>query len=752
MQPNTIFSIVHIAMDFVADRVSYSNQNLNRRNDDEEDAEGNASMSADAAKKQFREFIRGFTQGRIYPYRVQLEQRFRKRQYWLEVNLEDLQQFSHVLLELLQRHPAVHINLFEQAAREVLLGLLHSAEETSVPLPEIQIIIKSSQEPIMLRHLAADHISRLLKIPGVVTSASRVSARAKTVKIQCQKCKTTKYIPCASGMAGLSIPQSCDQGGADVEGGAPAAANCGPDPYVVLPDESTYIDQQSLKLQEAPDVVPTGEMPRHILVTVDRHLVDKVSPGTRVCIMGVASLFHGSAKKQLGNQLIRTTYIKAVGVEVQNEGAGRASDSYTTAEEELFKEMSKRPNIYTDMASSIAPSISGDYTVDIKKALACQLFGGSRKVLPDGTRLRGDINVLLLGDPSTAKSQFLKFVERVAPVGVYTSGKGSSAAGLTASVVKNAQGEFYLEGGAMVLADGGIVCIDEFDKMRENDRVAIHEAMEQQSISIAKAGITTILNSRTSVLAAANPIFGRYDDSKGTGENIDLMTTILSRFDLIFVVRDLREEERDRSIAQHVMGVHIQASTNRGRTTAAREDQNVDLKTMKKYIGYCRATCSPRLSEAAGAKLVSYYTGVREELRKRIITDGAPAQTIPITVRQLEALARISESLAKMRLAAEATEEDVEEAFRLFNGSTMQAAKQGHNTGLGGLTAELVVGAEGFLKQRIATRSQANRSTVIDEAIKRGHTGQAVAAAINNMVRKGDLVEKNKGKLLMRLK
>lgn len=174
-------------------------------------------------------------------------------------------------------------------------------------------------------------------------------------------------------------------------------------------------------------------------------------------------------------------------------------------------------------------------------------------------RLRGDINVLLLGDPSTAKSQFLKFVERVAPISVYTSGKGSSAAGLTASIIKDPSGEFQLEGGAMVLADGGVVCIDEFDKMRPQDRVAIHEAMEQQTISIAKAGITTILNSRTSVLAAANPIFGRYDDLKHAAEQIDFQSSILSRFDCIFIVKDIREESADKAIASHVVNLHTHA-------------------------------------------------------------------------------------------------------------------------------------------------------------------------------------------------
>ncbi|MBH1945553.1 ATP-binding protein, partial [Erythrobacter sp. YJ-T3-07] len=188
------------------------------------------------------------------------------------------------------------------------------------------------------------------------------------------------------------------------------------------------------------------------------------------------------------------------------------------------------------MADSIAPSIYANR--DIKKAILCLLLGGSKKILPDGMKLRGDINVLLLGDPGTAKSQLLKFVEKAAPISIYTSGKGSSAAGLTASVQRDhSTREFYLEGGAMVLADGGVVCIDEFDKMRDEDRVAIHEAMEQQTISIAKAGITTILNARTSVLAAANPIFGRYDDMKTPGENIDFQTTILSRFDMIFIVK-----------------------------------------------------------------------------------------------------------------------------------------------------------------------------------------------------------------------
>jgi DNA replication licensing factor MCM5 len=235
-----------------------------------------------------------------------------------------------------------------------------------------------------------------------------------------------------------------------------------------------FVDQQTLKLQEAPEMVPTGEMPRSVLVAVERGLVDKAPPGTRVTVLAIASLFNtggaeggsggggAGAKRPQSGGGVKTTYLRVVGMERESSTADSAR--FSPAEEEAFRQLSRRPDIYNILYRSIAPSISGSYTVDLKKAILCLLFGGSRKRLPDGMKLRGDINVLLLGDPSTAKSQFLKFATRVAPVGVYTSGKGSSAAGLTASVVRDARGEFYLEGGAMVLADGGIVAIDEFDK------------------------------------------------------------------------------------------------------------------------------------------------------------------------------------------------------------------------------------------------------------------------------------------------
>jgi DNA replication licensing factor MCM5 len=356
-------------------------------------------------------------------------------------------------------------------------------------------------------------------------------------------------------------------------------------------------------------------------------------------------------------------------------GPGDQGLTFTEEEEEEFLRLSRMPNIYDIFAKSIAPSIYGNE--DIKKAITCLLMGGSKKVLPDGMRLRGDINVLLLGDPGTAKSQLLKFVEKISPIAVYTSGKGSSAAGLTASVQRDPQTrDFYLEGGAMVLADGGVVCIDEFDKMRDEDRVAIHEAMEQQTISIAKAGITTVLNSRTSVLAAANPIFGRYDDLKSPGENIDFQTTILSRFDMIFIVKDDHNEARDLSIARHVMNVHT-GNTNNQETL---QEGEISVDKMKRYIQYCKLRCAPRLNADASERLSSHFVAIRRRLQLNE-ADMNERSSIPITVRQLEAIIRITESLAKLQLSPVATEDHVEEAIRLFTASTMDAVDQGVSSG-----------------------------------------------------------------------
>jgi len=458
--------------------------------------------------------------------------------------------------------------------------------------------------------------------------------------------------------------------------------------------------------------------------------------------MGVFSIYQSQKNsKNSGAVAIRNPYLRAVGIQTDlahNEGSG-GSMQFSEEEEQEFLEMSRRPDLYKLFASCIAPSIYGNE--DIKKAITCLLLGGSKKILPDGMRLRGDINVLLLGDPGTAKSQLLKFVEKCSPIAIYTSGKGSSAAGLTASVQRDTSTrEFYLEGGAMVLADNGVVCIDEFDKMRDEDRVAIHEAMEQQTISIAKAGITTILNARTSVLAAANPIFGRYDDLKTPGENIDFQTTILSRFDLIFIVRDDHDRNRDETIAKHVMNLHMNGQArNQNQSVADQPQAEISVEKMKRYISYAKSRCAPRMSAEAAEKLSSHFVSIRRQVA-RAEADANQRSSIPITVRQLESLVRITESLAKLSLSPIATEAHVDEAIRLFLGSTMDAVMStgGDTSMLGNRElVEEVHKVEEELRRRLPVGFTASLATLRRDFVEnKGYSEQALNRALQVLVRR----------------
>jgi DNA replication licensing factor MCM5 len=443
---------------------------------------------------------------------------------------------------------------------------------------------------------------------------------------------------------------------------------------------------------------------------------------------------------------IRQPYIRVVGIKVENESRS-VNSPVTPEEEEQFRMFASRADCCDAIAKSIAPSIFG--SVDIKRSIACLLFGGSRKRHPDGLIRRGDVNLLLLGDPGTAKSQLLKFVERVAPVAVYTSGKGSSAAGLTASVIKGADGNFVLEGGAMVLADGGVVCIDEFDKMREDDRVAIHEAMEQQTISIAKAGITTTLNTRCSVLAAANSVFGRWDETKGD-DNIYFMPTILSRFDMIYIVKDEHDFAKDTRMAKHVIGVHMNAIQPQDQVQG-----EVSLEFLKKYIAYCRSRCGPRVSAEAAEKLRNRYVLMRSGSKQQE-TETQKRMSIPITVRQLEAVIRISESLAKMRLMPFAGETQVDEALRLFQVSTLEAAMSGTLAGAEGFTTaeqqDSLNRIEKQIKKRFPIGSQVSEHAIMQDFVKQKYGERSVQKVIHAMIRRGELQHRLQRKMLYRLR
>lgn len=614
------------------------------------------------------------------------------------------------------------------------------ATQKEIDLPEHQLLIHSNAAELSIRDLNAMKISRLVRVPGIVIGASVLSSKSTLVHVQCKNCSHTQNISVGGGFSGVTLPRNCGRSRDGV------SDNCPMDPYFIVHEKCQFVDQQVLKLQEAPDQVPVGELPRHVLISADRYLANRVVPGSRCTITGISSIFQTKASKAATTTsavAIRTPYLRAVGIDSDVDQTAKGNSTLTEEEEAELLEMSRMPDLYNVLADCIAPSIYGNR--DIKKAIACLLFGGSKKILPDGMKLRGDINVLLLGDPGTAKSQLLKFVEKVAPVAIYTSGKGSSAAGLTASVQRDhSTREFYLEGGAMVLADGGVVCIDEFDKMRDEDRVAIHEAMEQQTISIAKAGITTILNARTSVLAAANPIYGRYDDLKTPGENIDFQTTILSRFDMIFIVRDEYERGRDERIAKHVMGIHMG-----GHGAEDQVESAIPVDKMKRYINYCKTRCAPRLSPEAAEKLSSHFVQLRKQVHAGEM-ESNQRSSIPITVRQLEAIIRISEGLAKMTLSPIATTEHVSEAIRLFLASTMDAVNQGKSQGSKELNEE-VLKLDIELKRRLPLGWGTSLATLKREFVERkGYSEAGLNRALLVLQRREKIQFRNQGSQVFR--
>ncbi|XP_055324079.1 DNA replication licensing factor Mcm5 [Sitodiplosis mosellana] len=707
-------------------------------------------INAQAVKKKFKEFIRTFNEDNFhYKYRDALKRNYLLGRYFLEVEMEDLAGFDEMLSDKVHKQPTENLQIFEEAAREVADEITSPRPEGEEEVQDIQILLQSNANPTNIRDLKSECVSRLVKVAGIIIAASGIKAKATSMSIQCRSCnEVIPNLKVNPGLEGFQMPRKCTT----EQAGRPP---CSLDPFFIMPDKCKCVDFQVLKLQELPDFIPQGEIPRHMQLFLDRSLCERVVPGNRVLIHGIYSIRRvGNPGKGDSREKaivgVRAPYMRVVGITVDSEGTGVIS-RYTTItmeEEEKFRRLAAHPDIYERLAKSLAPSIFG--SSDIKKAITCLLFGGARKRMPDGLTRRGDINVLLLGDPGTAKSQLLKFVEKVAPIAVYTSGKGSSAAGLTASVMRDpATRNFVMEGGAMVLADGGVVCIDEFDKMKEDDRVAIHEAMEQQTISIAKAGITTTLNTRCSVLAAANSIFGRWDDSKGE-ENIDFMPTILSRFDMIFIVKDVHDEGRDTNLARHIINVHLNAN----KVSNEAPEGEIDLTTFKKFIHYCRTSCGPRLSAEAGEKLKSRYVLMRSGTHQHEKqTDKRLA--IPITVRQLEAIIRISESLAKMQLQPFATEVHVNEALRLFQVSTLDAASTGSLAGAEGFTTEedheILNRIEKQLKRRFAIGSQVSEKNIIDDFVRQKYSERAVQKVVFTMIRRGELQHRMQRKMLYRL-
>lgn len=597
----------------------------------------------------FEDFFRGFQSApKVYKYREEIANVYSMGGNALVFLFEDLSLFNPQLAQDLRENPEETL----KDATEAFVNLLEVESGGTIDRSLQYFVRVSTQKDaceVALRGLRAKHIDRLVYLHGILIRATPIKPQLVTATFECEACHAQMEVE--QLQAKITKPMRCTN---------PSCSNR--KNFTLVSRDSEFIDWQSIQIQEMPEELPPGRTPQSIQVILTHDLVDKVRPGDRIKVMGIwKSVPVESGRSQ--QSTIFKTFVKANNVESIEE---ETEDLFITKNElKEIKTLAGEAFIQKKIARSIAPTIFGhDH---LKMSTALLIFGGVHKVKKNGMRIRGDIHVLFVGDPGTGKSQILQSAARIAPRAVYTSGKGSSGVGLTAAVVKDGDtGGMTLEAGALVLADGGMACIDEFDKMRNEDRVAIHEALEQQTVSIAKAGIVATLNCRTSVLAVANPHMGRYNDHKTVAENIRLSPPILSRFDLIFIVQDQPDPAKDAKLADFILTLHMQDMTLP--TQEQEEDAGdpaasiIRSDLLKKYITYAKRHVFPKLTPAAAKKIKDFYL----KLRGGNQSEGSP---ISIVARTLEALIRLSEAHAKMSLRDQVLEEDVDEILKLMNRS-----------------------------------------------------------------------------------
>ena len=539
-----------------------------------------------------------------------------------------------------------------------------------------EIHVRISGVPILdsLRDLRRSHLERLVKVCGTVTRRSTVYPQLQLAYYTCQGCKNVQG------------PFRVDSQNNDTNAAVTAASpdecpNCESAMFRLHPTLSLYRNVQRVNLQETPGSVPPGRVPRTKEVLLSDDLIDHARPGEEIEVTGVYMHKLDSAMTIQSGFPVFGTMIAANHVAKRH--SAESADNLSADDVKKILELSRDPNIGNRLVQSIAPSIYGQDTC--KMALAMSLFGGVPKNMNDKHRIRGDVNVLLLGDPGTAKSQLLKYAERTAPRAVYSTGKGASAVGLTASVHKDPiTREWTLEGGALVLADQGLCLIDEFDKMNEQDRTSIHEAMEQQSISISKAGIVTSLQARCAVIAAANPIGGRYDSANTLADNVELTDPILQRFDILCVLQDTVDPVADERLAQFVTGSHMNSIPTKElqHNPELRQQQEEEANSnqpsrpdlipqdlLRKYIEYARANTRPQLHENGfdKEKVASLYVALRRE--------SQASGGVPIAVRHIESIMRMAEAHAKMHLREHVRDDDMDAAIRMMLHSFIHAQK-----------------------------------------------------------------------------
>jgi len=550
-----------------------------------------------------------------------------------KVDFSMLAEFSPMLAESVIEFPEDTILAMEEALEETFSNMLKNSRIRLDNLPKTSYI--------RVREIRAKHLDQLLWVDGIVRQASDVRPQVVNAKFECPNCGAV-----------LSVLQI------DKKFHEPTKCSCmWKGQFRLISKE--MVDVQRLVIEESPDALEGGEQPKRITVFLKEDLVEpkmeeRATPGSKIKIFGVLK----EVPIPLQTGAISTRF--DIAIEANNVIPLEESfEDLNISEEETKQilELAADPGLYKRLIKSIAPSVYG--FDNIKEALILQLFGGVKKIKSDKGQARGDIHILLVGDPGVAKSVLLKFIASIAPKGRYVSGKAATSAGLTAAVVKD---EFLrgwaLEAGAMVLANKGLVCIDEIEKMTEQDRSAMHEAMEQQTVSLSKANIHATLRAETTVLAAGNPKLGRFDPFTPIPQQIDISQALLSRFDVIFIIRDLPNKVQDEAIATHVLEEHAQEIIR----------DVIDPKLLRKYISYSKQKVKPKLIDESIEEIKSFYVN----LRNQSVRTDAPIKPIAITARQLEGLIRLSEACARMRLSDTVKREDAKKAIELLKASLTQ--------------------------------------------------------------------------------
>ncbi|PIN77618.1 AAA family ATPase [Candidatus Woesearchaeota archaeon CG10_big_fil_rev_8_21_14_0_10_34_12] len=558
-------------------------------------------------------------------YKKEVGKSIREGRKVIYLHFSDLSSFSHALGDSLLSNPEEIFQILELALDES--GLVKDAKVRFIDLPETQTI--------KVRNIRAKHLNSLICVEGIVRQASDVRPQVVNAKFECPSCGTIISV--------LQIEKKFRE---------PTRCSCGRKGSFRLISKE-MVDAQRVVIEESPESLVGGEQPRRMDIFLKKDLVEpkmeeKTTPGSRVKIVGIL--------KEVPQPLPTGALSTRFGLAIEANNIIPLEETYedldiTEEDERQIKELAADKRIYEKLIGSIAPSIYGHEQV--KQSIVLQLFGGVKKKKSDGTEIRGDSHILLVGDPGVAKSVLLKFISGIAPKGRYVVGRAASGAGITATVVRD---EFLrgwaLEAGAMVLSNKGIVCIDELEKMDPQDRSAMHEAMEQQTVTISKANVQATLRAETSVLAAANPKFGRFDLFQPISQQIDIPPTLINRFDLIFVLKDIPDKVKDEAIASHVLQEHKDEGAK----------QAISPELLRKYVAYAKQTIKPKLTNEAVEEIKNFYV----TLRNTPVSGDSISRPIPISARQLEALIRLSEAAAKARLNKKVEKQDAKQAIELM--------------------------------------------------------------------------------------